>query len=192
MQTRAATFFVRTRPRLPNHDGWHSLPRCPGTFLRAERETSSPYVGSEACLGGAPPALIVAGRRLVRVDAQEGRPSSAEEGPSPPKDRTPPLLVVLALILEPGELPAPPAPATRGAARAERAAARARAREAGAGPGRDVRIKLVWLTTRHVLRRISCVVSSRVHPGADACACEGEAERQRGLWRWCVQASGHG
>ena len=58
MQTRAATFFVRTRPRLPNHDGWHSLPRCPGTFLRAERETSSPYVGSEACLGGAPPAFV--------------------------------------------------------------------------------------------------------------------------------------
>ena len=79
MQTRAATFFVRTRPRLPNHDGWHSLPRCPGTFLRAERETSSPCVGSEACLGGAPPAFVadssvgVGARERLGLLVLEGR-----------------------------------------------------------------------------------------------------------------------
>ena len=56
------TVFVPLRPWGPRLHGWHSLPRCPGTFLRAgcergrARHHASPCVCSEACLGGTPPA----------------------------------------------------------------------------------------------------------------------------------------
>ena len=67
---------MRPHPRRPGHDGWHSLPRCPGTFLRAgEERRSSPYVGSEACLGGAPhlQSHSIAARQREREEKEKER-----------------------------------------------------------------------------------------------------------------------
>ena len=59
---RAKAFFVLPHPRGPNLHGWHFLPKCPGTFLGARVvrvQSTSPYVYSEACLGGVPPWFCV-------------------------------------------------------------------------------------------------------------------------------------
>jgi hypothetical protein len=72
------------RPRGPRLHGWHSLPKCPGTFLRAgglrgagqqAARARSPCVCSEACLGGAPPERMCESARPEKTRRGGGRSS---------------------------------------------------------------------------------------------------------------------
>ena len=46
----AMTVFVIPQPRGPDRHGWHSLPECPGTFLRAISERARKVHGSVCVL----------------------------------------------------------------------------------------------------------------------------------------------